>query len=228
VTRRALIAGALAAVFVVPAAGALPAARDTAASGSAYYVARADPRLCPSPMCGGIWVDRVNASSTVCGNGARQGECYAASADLTRLPVDEKGRVQLQAVITEGRAVARGTLVRGLVEGSPQLDTFVVSEVWTASSGMGRALGVFHRLRDNGIRCVTTPCFSIRASVLNTPRFENVSRVVLSPTGAPLAERRRALEQLSGPGLIGAGRVVRARSGGRNFVATQFYLRAPG
>jgi hypothetical protein len=209
-------------------AGAPSGAGEHRAGLGSYYLARADPRLCPSPMCGGIWVDLLNTSATVCGDGARQDACYAASADLNRLRIDEKGRVQLQSLITEGRAVARGKLVRGLVEGFPELDTFVVSEVWTSSSSLARALGVFRRLRDSGIRCVTTPCFSIRAAVLNTARFENVSSVGLSRTGAPRHERRRALDDIAGPGLVAAGRVARRPNGGRAFVAAQFYVRAPG
>jgi hypothetical protein len=209
-------------------AGASPSAGGRASDAGSYYLTRADPRLCPSPMCGGIWVELLNAGETVCGDGARQEQCYAASADLTRLPVDEKGRVQLQGLIAEGRAVVRGRLVRGLVEGFPDLDTFVVSEVWTASSSLGRARGVFRRLRDSGIRCVTTPCFSIRAAVLNSRRFENVSGVDLSRTGAPRAERQRALAEIDGRGLIAAGRIVGRTTGGRAFVATQFYVRAPG
>jgi hypothetical protein len=209
-------------------AGAPTGASEPAAGADAYYLARADPRLCPSPMCGGIWVRLLNRSATVCGDGAKQEECYAASADLGRLRVDEKGRVQLQSLVTEGRAVARGTLVRGLVEGFPELDTFVVSEVWPASSSHGRALGVFRRLRDAGIRCVTTPCFSIRATVLNTSRVEKVSSIDLSRTGAPRAERRRALDEIARTGLLAAGRIVGRPRGGRAFVATQFYVRASG
>ena len=209
-------------------AGAPSGASEPTAGLTSYYLARADPRLCPSPMCGGMWVNRLNTRATVCGDGAEQGACYAASADLSSVRVAEKGRARLQRLITEGRAIARGRLVPGLVEGFPELDTFVVSEVWTASSSLGRARGIFRRLRDSGIRCVTTPCFSIRAAVLNTARFENVSSVDLSPTGAPRGERRRALDDVAGPGLLAAGRVVRRPNGGSAFVATQFYVRAPG
>ena len=191
----------------------------------AYYVARADPRLCPSPMCGGIWVDRVNTEVTVCGNGARQEECYAAAADLSRLAVDEKSRVLLQRQIVEGRAVARGKLVRGLVEGFPELDTLVVSEAWSASSSLARARGTFFRVRDNGVRCVTTPCFSVRATKLNVGTHVNVSDVDLSRSGAPARERIRAYDALATTGLVIAGRIVRERRG-RTVVGTQFYTRA--
>ena len=176
-------------------------------------------------MCGGIWVDRVNTGATVCGDGVRREECYAAAADLSRLRMDEKGRVLLQGKITEGRAVVRGKLVRGLVEGFPALDTLVVTEGWAASSSLARARGTFFRVRDNGVRCVTTPCFSVRATKLNLGTHVNVSDVDLSRSGAPVAERFRAYDVLASSGLVVAGRIVR-EGAGRTAVASQFYVRA--
>jgi hypothetical protein len=227
-TSRACLVGLLATATLL--AVAKPAASDPPASVSSFYTGRADPRLCPSPMCGGVWVKLANRPTTACGDGARREECYAAEADLTRLPVDEKSRVLLRAAITEGRALARGTLVRGRVEGFPDLDALVVSEVWLASSSQSRALGVFHTLRDRGIRCVAAPCFSTHAAALNTGAHANVSAIDLSRTGAPAAERRNALQHLPHVGLITAGRFVADRAGkkraGRKLVATQFYVRA--
>ena len=219
-TCRALLVG-----LALVSAGAGPAWGEPASSPSPYVLARADPRLCPSPMCGGIWVKAVNAVSTGCGEGARQKECYAASADLSGLQVDAKGRELLQRAIVEGRAVARGRLVPGRVADFPELDTLVVSGAWAASSSTARARGVFRRLRDNRIRCVRAPCFWIAATVLNSSGSISISSVDLSRVGASPAERRRALEQLGGPGLIAAGRIVRTADRGRAFVATQFYVR---
>lgn len=210
---------------LVGGAPAAPASREGTAVAPAYYVARADPRLCPSPMCGGIWVDRVNTDRTVCGDGARQEECYAAAADLRQIRVDGKGRVLLQRLVTEGRAVVRGKLVRGLVEGFPELDTLVVSEVWAASSSLARARGTFFRLRDNGVRCVTTPCHSVRAARLNAGGHVDVSDLDLSRSGASPLERRRALDTLATTGLVVAGHIVRDGPG-RTAVAYQFYVRA--
>lgn len=224
-TCRALLVGLLALV----SGGAAPAWGEPASSPSPYVLARADARLCPSPMCGGIWVKAVNASSTVCGDGARQKECYAASADVSGLHVDAKARELLQRAIVEGRAVARGRLVRGRVAGFPELDTLVVSEVWITSS-RNRARGTFHRLRDRGIRCVTTPCFSVHAARLNSARHVNVSDVDLSHTGAGATDQGRALARIGKEGLIVAGRVVVEPNAGpagrgRTYVATQFYER---
>jgi hypothetical protein len=180
-------------------------------------------------MCGGIWVALANKGKTTCGDGAARPECYAAQADLSRLDADESTRILLQGAITEGRALARGKLVRGRVPGYPELDTLVVSEVWLASSSLARPRGLFHRLRDNGVRCVTTPCFSIHAAELNGARHASLSAVDLSRTGAPGWERRLALGEISRTGsLIAAGRIVGRPSGGRALVATQFYVRAPG
>jgi hypothetical protein len=217
---RAVI-GVLLATAVL-AVGAPAEAGERAPASGGYHVVRPNPRLCPSPMCGGIWVKLVNTEAK---------ERYAASADLSRLGAVDKPA--LQRLITEGRAVARGRLVRGQVQGFPELDTLVVSEVWVAASSRNRARGTFHRLRDRGIRCVTTPCFSIHAAVLNSPQYVDVSGVDLSAVGASVAERRRALAQISKGGLIAAGRIVRAPNGGRTkagrtFVATQFYVRTPG
>jgi hypothetical protein len=210
--------------------GAGPATGDPPGEVSSYYLARADPRLCPSPMCGGLWVTLVNRTRTTCGDGTRRKECYAAEADLTALPVDEKSRVLLARAIVEGRALARGMLVSGRVEAFPELATLVVSEVWTASSSQNRGRGVFHKLRDRGVRCITTPCFSVHAAALNSGRHVNVSEIDLTPSGAPARERRSALQHLPHVGLITTGRVVLDHNAGpagpgRTIVATQFYAR---
>ena len=47
---------------------------------SAHYVVRVDPRLCPSPLCGGYWVSLANRHRTRCHDGVRRARCYVASA----------------------------------------------------------------------------------------------------------------------------------------------------
>ena len=224
---RAFFAGLLAGVVLL--VGAAPAASDPPRSVSSYYLGRGDPRLCPSPICGGIWVTLVNRDKTTCGDGIARPECYAASVDLRLLRNSEEARARLSQLISEGRALARGKLVRGRIDGFPELAVLVVSEVWTASSSPGRPRGVFHRLRDKGVRCVTTPCFSTHAAALNTGRHFDVSDVDLTRTGAPVEEQLRARTHslLFRGSLIASGRAVRAGTG-RSFVATQFYVRAPG
>ncbi|MGH3133293.1 MAG: DUF6748 domain-containing protein [Gaiellaceae bacterium] len=218
-------------VAALVSVGASVATGDPAPRVSSYFLARADARLCPSPACGGLWVTLVNAPGTRCGDGEVRTTCYAAEADLSRLSVREKDRGRLQRLIVAGRAVARGRLVGGRLPGFPELDVLVVSEVWTESSSLARPRGVFRRLSDTGIRCVTVPCFWIGAAVLNTSRRVNVSDVDLGRAGAREREERRALRAIPAAGLIAAGRIVREPNAGpagtgRTFVATQFYVPA--
>jgi hypothetical protein len=219
------------AIGIAVLSGAAPAAGDPPASVSTYSFARADERLCISPVCGGLWVSRVNARKTACGDGVAKRTCYAAEADLSRTQTGKKERVRLKQQIAEGRALVRGRLVRGRVDGFPRLDALVVTEVWTVSTSSNRARGTFYKLRDRGIRCVTTPCFSIHAAVLNSGRHLDISDVDLTPTRVDAVELGRAMKQIGSRGLVVAGRVVPdpdagPAGDGRELVVTQFYVRA--
>ena len=158
-------------------------------------------------------------------------ECYVAFANFSSLPLRESARNRLAALFAEGRALVVAHLVLGQVEGFPELGVLDVSEIWSASSSLGKPAGVFRVLQDNGVRCVTTPCFSTRATALNTGRELTVSSVDLSGTGASSAERQRALKQIGKGRLIASGLIVVSRNAGpagpgRTLVASQFYVRA--
>src|SRR5262245_50979707 len=49
-----------------------------------YFTIAPDPRLCPSPLCGGYWVSRVNHASTACADGTLAPTCYVSELDLSR------------------------------------------------------------------------------------------------------------------------------------------------
>jgi hypothetical protein len=224
---RIALLGAIAAALV---AGALPAAADPPREVSSYYLARADPRLCPSPKCGGLWVRLVNKSRTTCGDGSVRRECYVAVVHLSLLHLGERRAMRLGQLITAGRALVRGKLVPEEVEDFT-LDGLVVSEIWAASSSARKPTGTFRKLTDNGVRCVTTPCFSVHAATLNGPRHAEVSGFDLAASGARAAERSAAVRRISKQGLIVAGRVVRVPDAGlagpgRTVVASQFYVHA--
>ena len=211
-------------------AGAAPVGADNPSSVSSYYLARGDPRMCPSPQCGGLWVRLVNRDTTTCGDGRTARECYVASADLSRLDIGDATRATLTSQISAGRVLVRGMIVGGRVSGFPQLDTLVASEGWRASSSAHPPSGVFRRLRDNSRRCIAAPCFSIHAAKLNTAGQVELSQVNLAGTGAPVAEQRQALARITTGELIAAGKVVRRPNAGpagagRELVASQFYVR---
>ena len=221
------LAGVLATALLL--AGAAPAAGKPKPVASPYYLARGDPRLCPSPVCGGLFVHLVNRSRSVCGDGARRPACYVASADLSALDVATQRRSEIAGLLAQGRALARGRLARGLVPGFPQLDTLVVTEIWRSSSSARLPSGTFRRLADNGVRCVAAPCFSTDADALDRSGRVTVSRVRLAGVGATTPERNRALALIATGELIASGGVVVVpRAGpagaGRVFVASQFYV----
>ncbi|MEX0851373.1 MAG: DUF6748 domain-containing protein [Gaiellaceae bacterium] len=227
-TSRACFVGLLAGVVLL--VGAAPAASDPPRSVSSYYLGRGDPRLCPSPICGGVWVRLVNRNATSCGGLFTSRECYVASVDVSRIRASEQLRTRLGSLVAAGLALARGTIVRGRVAGFPELPTLVVSEVWPASSAPGTSEGPFRVLRDNGVRCIATPCFSTHGTLLNSGRHTNVSRVDLSKIRTTHAERGHAHERIAAGELIATGRIVRdsgagPAGAGRALVATQFYVK---
>src|SRR5574337_734096 len=216
----AVVAGLVAGILLV--GGPAPAATGSpghvpAPSGSprvhglpssSFFLARGDPRLCPSPMCGGLFVHLVNRSRTTCGDGGRRPACYVARADLSRLGLSDATRIRLESVVAAGRALVRGTVVRGRVPGFPELDTLVASEVWPASSAPRAPTGVFRRVSDNHVRCVVAPCFSTDATALNRGGTVTLSGVGLAGVGATAAERARALAAVARGRLTVAGRIV--------------------
>jgi hypothetical protein len=211
-------------------AGALPASGAVPAHSASYYLARGDPRLCPSPLCGGLFAHLVNRRATPCGDSVRRLACYVASLDLSSLGLGEQAQARLERLVADGRALVRGTIVRRRVPGFPQLDVLRASEVWPASSSQSLPTGEFRRFRDHGTRC-TNPCLSIDTAMLNSSRHGSVSRVDLHGVGASRAEQRGALQALGRNGLIATGRMAAerhlSRAGrARAFVATQFYVEA--
>ena len=181
-------------------------------------------------MCGGVWVRLVNKNATSCGGQFTGRECYVAAVDVSRIRVSERLRARLAGLVGSGLALARGTIVRGRVPGFPELPTLAASEVWPASSAPGTPTGPFRVLRDNGVRCVTAPCFSTHGALLNSGRHTNVSGIDLSRLRTTHAERDHARERIATGELIAAGRIVRVpdagpAGAGRVLVATQFYVK---
>lgn len=209
---------ALLAVLVLPGA-ALPAtASPPPVVARSIYVVRPDPRLCPSPLCGGYWVSRANRSSTRCHDGLLRPRCYVA------LAVGEWNRRPLRAGLPENTLV-RAALGPWTFNGFGDLGAIVVTEIWKPA-GDNRPTGDFFRIRDIGVRCVRAPCFSMRARRLNRPFRATVSDLDLSRamlTPEEVAEAEAALTTLGG--LVVAGRIAATAGGGRLLSASQVFLR---
>ena len=106
----------LAVCVILLATVAVASAGRQPPSGTAMYVVRVDPRLCPSPMCGGYWVALANAARTRCQDGLRRPRCYVATA------VSASGKP----------SIAEGALVRGAIDiGRDDLGELVVTAAFS-------------------------------------------------------------------------------------------------
>ena len=205
-------------VLVIAGISVASSAARQPPTGTAVYVARHDPRLCPSPRCGGYWVAIANGARTRCSDGLRHVHCYVARA------VDAKGR-------TLGGDISEGALVRGAIDAwrsaFDDLDELVVAAVY-APAGTASVGGGYYRVIDTGIRCIRAPCFSYRATQVNGSTGTAVSSLDLDASGATPTEVDRAHAALrSKNGLYARGRFAPTPDGGRVFRALRLYLRAP-
>lgn len=190
---------------------------DTVSAGSTFYRVRNDLRRCASPLCGGYFVARVNASSTRCADGSLKRECYVAEIDWNGQEEPEPARLLL-----------RGNIVAKRYERFGNLGELRVSELWK-SPGANEPSGTFYLVRDRGIRCIAFPCPSNHEAKLNSSFSRNIAVVNLK--GAGLAETDAPIVNaaMSGSdGVIVAGTDFPVKGpGGRSFElkATQVYVR---
>jgi hypothetical protein len=207
------------AVAIVVALGSTPAvAGPPPIVARSIFVVRPDPRLCPSPQCGGYWVAIANRPRTKCHDGLFRPRCYVAIA------LDVGTREPVQANLSAG-ALVRGVIGSRKFDGIGELGAISVAETWKPF-GRTSATDDFFRLRDTGVRCVRAPCFSLRAARLNTLSKIAVSGLAVRPA-KPTAEQLALAEAAltTSGGLLAAGRIVATADGGRLFRASRIFLR---
>lgn len=208
------LALALVLLALVLTAGATTTHARQPPTGTAMYVVRNDPRLCPSPRCGGYWVAIANGARTRCQDGLRQPRCYVARA------VDRRGGPV--------GSIVEGALVRAALDSGRDGFGVLVTRAIYAPAGDAAASGGYYRVVDTGIRCVHAPCFSFSAQSVNASSQVKTSGVDLEASGAARAEIGRAQAALeTKDGLYARGRFVSTADGGRVFRALRLYLRAP-
>jgi hypothetical protein len=219
-TRRTVLSyGAVRIVLVAVVtllACAVPASGGPPKIGSSQYVVQPDPRLCPSPRCGGYWVALANHPETRSHDGTLQPRCYVAVA------VDEQ-RHGLEASLPPD-ALVRAALEARSFGGLGELGVLAVADI-RAPTGQKRS-GVVYRVRDLGVRCIRAPCFSLRVARVNGSFRTTLSDLDLRPALLTPEQRAQAGRTLAMPvGLFVAGRIVAAAGGGLVLRASRVYLR---
>lgn len=192
---------------------ALDGKADTAVDGAyTYFEIWRDMKKCAAPSCGGFYLQRLNRSTTVCHNGKSQWSCYVPQLDWA----ESKLRPDLQSSLIDaaGRdalapgviAIVRGRFAPKSYSGFGNLGRFVVTEAWVAE-GNGVSDGVFAKVRDNGVRCIQSPCPTVTEKGLNTSRSANIHSLDWSVGGFEDDQiSKMAMELVTRPsGVIIAG-----------------------
>ncbi len=190
---------------------------------------RPDPRLCPSPLCGGFFVGRLNRATTPCADGTARAWCYVAELNLSRLGAPARARIR--TATGTGGVLLRGRLING--GGIPELPSstgrFVATTGWLAATAATWQTTTY-LVSDTGVRCIRAPCFSLRAAVANTVGSRVISGLDLAGVAATPALVRKAQTAVRGPGLLVAGTIRVDTAGsptsGRTLLADQFFLPA--
>jgi hypothetical protein len=186
-----------------------------------YFSVTPDLRLCPAPVCGGFHLQAVNQPTTTCADGAQLASCYVASADF--------GALEADGVLASGEIIVRGLLVDDEYPGFGNLGRLVVESAWAAATPQS-AQGTIYRVRDLGIVCVTTPCFSIEARILNESTVLTLSSLDLDAVGATPSQIAAALAAAQRGDLLVAGTTAPdpgPAGAGLALLASQFWLPEP-
>jgi hypothetical protein len=123
-----------------------------------YYTVRRDFRRCASPESGGFFIKQNNLKATPCVDDVFRNECYVSSIDWSslKLGLDKLAKVQNQ---DGSRMILRGTIVPVDFGGTGQFGELRVKEAFIAATD-ALFKGTFVALKNNGIVCITIPCFS--------------------------------------------------------------------
>jgi len=175
---------------------------DASGSTFTYFLVEQDYRRCAYPYCGGVWVSRVNRRKTKCADGSRADRCYVAEFNLNEMDLSDG---QINDVRNATKTLFRGSIQALDVPGFGNMGQFVASEAWRGLPD-ATAEGIFTKVYDNGIRCITTPCPSQSEAKLNSWRATDLEEVDFSLSGADADQISKAHAAInSDAGVIVAG-----------------------
>lgn len=176
-----------------------------------YFAVTADPRRCPSPLCGGWFLTALNRSKTACHDGRLADRCYTPVLDWSEADLSDEQKATLldaanqDAVSGAIYAMARGRFAPTNDTPRPEMGRFVITEGWLAD-GTAPAEGMFVKVVDNGLRCFAAPCPNLTETTVNTPRSADIAAIDFTPAGLTADQLEATLQWLSTPeGIMVAG-----------------------
>ncbi len=175
-----------------------------------YFELAGDTRRCVYPLCGGFWLDRLNAASTKCHTNSWAEKCYVPELDWSESGLDQAQQDLVRGAAGKGSfdgvyAVVRGRFgKKNTTTPMPNLGRFIVTEAWVAV-GEGQSEGVFAKIKDNGIRCIAAPCPSITEYALNASRTANIADIDFAAGDLSDAAIEGLISDMTTGGFIVAG-----------------------
>jgi Kazal-type serine protease inhibitor domain len=180
---------------------------DRTGGGSSYYVIRPDLRRCAAPACGGSFIKRVNYATTTCADGSSAAECYVAAVDYSKAKLDDND----MSALANKLVVVKGNIVKQKYA-SGTFGNLSVTDVWVAAVGERNTSeyaafnGVLWRVKDNGVRCITSPCASDHEWKLNGTTSRDIAGVDFQSVGANDDQISQAYSDMTtGDGILVAG-----------------------
>jgi hypothetical protein len=194
---------------------------------STYFAIHHDMRACSFPTCGGYWLDRLNASATTCHDGTKAEQCYVPELDWSEtedsLSLEARDALTAAAHNQDGvYAIVRGRFNKKALTTTASKGRFIVTEAWIAK-GEGVADGVFAKVKDNGIRCITAPCPSATEYALNSSRKANIADVDFSAGNISSEAQEQLLADNATTGFIIAGDRYNVGASAKGRTATNAY-----
>jgi hypothetical protein len=215
----------------VPVSGEDTASDDQAIAGdgtSTYFiVTRPDLRKCAYPTCGGVFVQRVNHTSTKCADGVYRSECHVADVDLASIGLADADAAKFQDTFAESYGIVRGSLSRVTDAWGHAVDTLGATEAWVTAT-LSPPTGTFYGLSSRNIECFAYPCPSVLEEKLNSTVVHDIADVDLTPSGANSKQIAQAMDMLSTTGILASGsnHAVHGPGGTSSRIsASQFYTR---
>jgi hypothetical protein len=190
-----------------------------------YFAVKADLRKCAAPLCGGYFVEQLNRTTTTCADRSTAASCYAPVLDWAESGLSTAQQEKLVGAANRGAlAGAPVGIVRGRF--APKDGRFIVTEAWVAETD-AVPHGVFVKVHDGGVKCITAPCESFRERALNSSRFAMIAGIEWAESGvsdAQIESLTTALfEQPHGVIIAGDRVTIDGRAKGRT--ATAVYTR---
>jgi hypothetical protein len=191
-------------------------------------VARDVFRKCAFPMCGGVYVSRVNFAKTKCIDGTWAKSCYVSEFDFGKLGLPAAQASNVLSEAQAGNVVVKAKFATKKYGKQLSSTILSVSAAWQSPTQI-EPTGAFYSVTDSGIVCITSPCPTVHESKLNSTVKSNVTGLDLSATGLDEGQVSSVFSALGGEGVVIAGKnVVAPEAGpagdGKDLVASAVYF----